>query len=335
MSATNFEHTHSAHCESGVMSTMLRHYGLNLSEPMVFGLASGLSFAYLPFVKMGGMPLIAYRNFPKSIIKNIQKNLKVKMKLETFSSKEKGEARLNELLAEGKIVGAQTSVYWLPYFPEEMRFHFNAHNLLIYAKDGDNYKISDPVFEQPVVCDKDSLLVSRFTKGVMAPKGLLYYPVDVPKNIDLKPVIVKSIKKVAKSMLNTPVPIAGIKGMRYLAKNIKKMHKKDKRETKLFLGHIVRMQEEIGTGGAGFRYLYASFLHESSLIFNGDKELEESSDMLMAIGDEFREFALMIAKSVKSKKDIDFEAIGSKLDSIADLEVIMYKKLLEFCANNK
>ena len=332
MSVTNFQHTHSAHCESGVMSTMLRHYGLNLSEPMVFGLASALSFAYLPFVKMGGMPLIAYRSLPKSIIKNMQKNLGVKMKLETFSNKEKGEARLDELLAEGKIVGAQTSVYWLPYFPEEMRFHFNAHNLLIYAKDGDNYKISDPVFEESVVCDRASLTTSRFTKGVMAPKGLLYYPTYVPTDLDLKPIIKKSIKKVAKSMLNTPVPIAGIKGMRYLAKTISKLHKKDKRYAKLFLGHIVRMQEEIGTGGAGFRYLYASFLQESSVMFDNNVMLQEASDMQMSIGDELREFALMIAKAIKSKKDIDYDALAEKFDAIADEEVKLYKKLLEFCS---
>jgi len=334
MSVTNFDHTHSAHCESGVMSTMLRHYGLNLSEPMIFGLASGLSFAYLPFVKMGGMPLIAYRNLPKSIIKNIQKNLKIKMKLETFSSKEKGEARLDELLKEGKIVGAQTSVYWLPYFPEEMRFHFNAHNLLIYAKDGENYKISDPVFEHTVECDKASLTKSRFTKGVMAPKGLLYYPVEVPKEVNLEPIIVKSIKKVAKSMLNTPVPIAGIKGMKHLAKAISKLDKKEKRHAKLFIGHIIRMQEEIGTGGAGFRYLYASFLQESSQLFNNNVILQEASEMLLQVGDEFREFALMIAKAVKNKKEIDFKSIGTKLDHIADEEVKVYKKLLEFCAKH-
>ena len=334
MSVNNFDHKHAAHCESGVMSSILRHYGLDLSEPMVFGLSSALSFAYLPFVKMGGMPLIAYRNLPKSIIKNIRKNLNVKMKLETFSSKEKGQKRLEELLDDGKIVGAQTSVYWLPYFPEEMRFHFNAHNLLVYGKEGDNFKISDPVFEETVECDKDALLKARFVKGVMAPKGLLYYPVDVPTDIDLKPVIVKSIKKVAKSMLNTPVPIAGLKGMRYLAKAILKLKSKDEKYAKLFLGHIVRMQEEIGTGGAGFRYIYASFLQESSLLFNNDETLKEASEMFLEVGDNFREFALMIAKAVRSKKEIDFRAISDKLYFIADEEEKVYKKLLEFCKNN-
>ena len=335
MDKKEFTHKHAAHCESGVMSSILRHYGLDLSESMVFGLSSALSFAYLPFVKMGGMPLIAYRSLPKSIIKNIQKNLKVKMKLETFSTKEKGQKRLDTLLSEGKIVGAQTSVYWLPYFPPEMRFHFNAHNLLVVAKDReDNYQISDPVFEDIVSCDTPSLNKARFTKGVMAPKGLLYYPTYVPTEIDLKPVIVKSIKKVAKAMLNTPVPIAGIKGIRYLAKAIKKLEKKDTKYAKLFLGHIVRMQEEIGTGGAGFRYIYASFLEESSHVFNDDSTLKEISEMFLEIGDHWREFALMIAKAIRSKKEIDFASISTKLDFIADEEVKAYTKLLEFCGKN-
>ncbi len=332
MSATEFQHSHSAHCESGVMSSMLRHYGLNLSEPMVFGLASALTFAYLPFIKMGGMPLVAYRSMPKSIIKNIQKNLGVKMQLETFSNKEKGVARLDELLYEGKIVGVQTSVYWLPYFPEEMRFHFNAHNLLVYAKEGDTYKVSDPVFEFTQECDKASLTKARFVKGALAPKGLLYYPIFVPTKIKLQPIIVKSIKKVAKSMLNTPVPIAGLKGIKYIAKSIRKLKKKDKRYAKLFLGHIVRMQEEIGTGGAGFRYLYASFLQESSLLFNNDEILLQASDMLLKVGDEFRNFALMVARAIKSKKEIDYDVIAAKLEYIADEEKKVYQKLLEFCA---
>lgn len=334
MSVTEFKHTHSAHCESGVMSSMLRHYGLNLSEPMVFGLSSALTFAYLPFLKMGGMPLVAYRSMPKSIIKNIQKNLNVKMKLETFSNKEKGEARLDELLAEGKIVGAQSSVYWLPYFPEEMRFHFNAHNLLVFKKEGEVYEVSDPVFEFTQKCDKASLTKARFVKGVMAPKGLLYYPISVPTEIDLKPIILKSIKKVAKTMLNTPVPIAGLKGIKYLAKSIRKLKKTDKRYAKLFLGHIVRMQEEIGTGGAGFRYLYASFLQESSLFFNHESGLSEASEMFLKVGDEFREFALIIAKAIKSKNDIDYEMIADFLENIADQEREVYKKLLEFCSKN-
>lgn len=300
-----------------------------MSEPMAFGLSSALNFAYLPFVKLAGMPLIAYRSIPKAIIKGLQKNLGLKMKIETFSNQFKGQQRLDELLEEGKIVGAQTSVFWLPYLPDEMRFHFNGHNLLVYGKQGDSYKISDPVFEHVVEANEQEFLKARFAKGVMAPKGAIYYPTFVPETIDYERVVPKAVKTVAKRMLKTPVPIAGLKGMHYLAKSIRKLEQKDRRYARLFLGHIVRMQEEIGTGGAGFRYIYASFLQESGNIL-ANKTLLEASEMMTEVGDSWREFALLIAKSIRSKKSetVDFDAIAKKLESIADEEAVIYKKLL-------
>ncbi len=48
---TDFQHRQSAHCESGVMANVLTHAGLPMSEPMAFGLGSGLAFAYLPIVR--------------------------------------------------------------------------------------------------------------------------------------------------------------------------------------------------------------------------------------------------------------------------------------------
>jgi len=329
VASKEFIHKHAGHCESGVMSTMLSHHGLPLSEPMVFGLSSALNFAYLPFVKLAGMPLIAYRSIPKAIIKGLQKNLGVKMKIETFSNEQKGQQRLDVLLEEGKIVGAQTSVYWLPYLPDEMRFHFNGHNLLVYGKEDNIYKISDPVFEHVVEANEQEFLKARFAKGVMAPKGAIYYPTYVPESIDYERIVPKAIKTVAKRMLKTPVPIAGLKGIRYLAKNIRKLESKDRRYARLFLGHIVRMQEEIGTGGAGFRYIYASFLQETGHILSNETLLE-ASEMMTEVGDSWREFALLIAKSIRAKKKeaVDFDAIAKKLESIADEEAVVYKKLL-------
>jgi len=329
---SEFKHTHHAHCESGVISSMLTYHGLKISEPMVFGLSNALNFAYIPFVKIGGMPLVAYRSLPKSIVKNIKKNLKIKMNMETFSSLKKGEDRLDELLKEGKIVGAQGSMYWLEYVPDELSFHFNAHNFLIYGKKDEEYLISDPVFSEAVKCSKKSLSKSRFSKGAMAPKGLLYYPVDVPQEIDFKPIIEKNVKKLSKNMLSPFVPIAGLRGIKKLARAILKLRSRDKKYAKLFLGNIVRMQEEIGTGGAGFRFMYASFLQEASELFNNDKVLSDASKLMLEVGDEYREFALVIAKSIKSKKDIDFKAISDMLLKIADNEAKVYKKLLEFKA---
>ncbi|MGP1628454.1 MAG: BtrH N-terminal domain-containing protein, partial [Giesbergeria sp.] len=55
---TPFQHRHAAHCESGAAANLMTHHGVELSEAMAFGLSSALSFAYLPFVKLTGFPLI-------------------------------------------------------------------------------------------------------------------------------------------------------------------------------------------------------------------------------------------------------------------------------------
>jgi len=326
-----FQHTHFAHCESGVMSLMMSHHGLPLSEAMVFGLSGALMFAYIPFVKLGGMPLVAYRSRPKSIIRGLQKSLGIKMQMHTFSKPVQGTEKLDELLRQGKIIGAQSSVFWLPYFPPEMRFHFNAHNLIVYGKEGDEYLISDPVFETRKRCAVKDLEKARFVKGMMAPKGLLYYPVHIPEHIDYKTILPKAIRKNTRTMLKTPVPIAGIKAIRALGKTIGKLEKKDPRWAKLFLGHIVRMQEEIGTGGAGFRFIYASFLQEASSILD-NQDLNNASVKMTAVGDQWREFALLAVKAIRKKKGthINFTAIREKLNSVADAEAEVYKQLLEY-----
>jgi len=325
-----FEHKHFAHCESGVMSLMMSHHGLPLSEAMAFGLSGALLFAYIPFLKLGGMPLITYRARPKSIIRGLQKNLGIKMQMHTFSKPKKGMETLDMLLKQGEIVGAQSSVFWLPYFPPEMRFHFNAHNLIIYGKEGEQYLISDPVFETSKSCEAKDLEKARFVKGMMAPKGLLYYPRHIPESIDYRAILPKVIRKNAKAMLKTPVPIAGIRGIRSLAKSIGKLDKKDPRWARLFLGHIVRMQEEIGTGGAGFRFIYASFLQESGTILD-NQDLKKSSQMMTAVGDQWREFALLAVTAIRRKKDqpVDFTAIQEKLNSVAIAEAEVYKNLLD------
>jgi len=61
---------------------------------------------------------------------------------------------------------------------------------------------------------------------------------------------------------------------------------------------IVRMQEEVGTGGAGFRYMYAAFLQEAASLF-GSAELNDLSQEMTAIGDTWREFAVTAARIIK------------------------------------
>jgi hypothetical protein len=319
-----FEHQHAAHCESGVISSMLRQHGVPMTESLAFGLSSALSFAYFPFIKISGMPLVSYRMPPRSIIKGLLKPMAARFRFETFRSPEAGQARLDELLAQGRLVGLQTSVYWLPYFPPDMRFHFNAHNLLVYGKEGDDYLISDPVFEAPMRCASADLSRARFAKGLLAPKGLLYYLETIERQTIEPQAIRDAIRKSIRTML-APAPIVGVRGMRTLARHVGRLPAGDAR-TVDSIGHVVRMQEEIGTGGAGFRFIYAAFLEEAAQLA-ALPDLVEFSDRLTGIGDGWRLFALKAARMVKGRDAVDPGALAGMLRTQADHEEVFFRDL--------
>ena len=322
-----FVHAQFAHCESGVSSTLFSAYGFPLSEPMAFGLASALTFVYLPFVKVNNLPLIAYRSLPKSIINTLCKVLGVTLYKKSFSSETEANETLKGYAKEGKMVGLQTSVYYLPYFPKDMRFHFNAHNLIVYGMENEEYLVSDPVFEEAVKCSQEGLTKARFAKGVFAPKGFLYYPQNTPTNVDMPSILKKAIVKNAKAML-TPFPFAGVKGMRRLAKKIASLSQEnDTRFLKNYLTHIVRMQEEIGTGGGGFRFLYAAFLEEAKKHGLSEALLTEASELLIKSGNTLREFALYCVEGSRKIEKLDTQKIAAKLVEASEYEEKAFKVL--------
>jgi len=324
---SRFQHQQSAHCESGVMASLLTHAGLPMSEPMAFGLASGLAFAYLPIVKLSGMPLIAYRMPPKHLIKTLSKRLRAKLHTRTFSDPEQGRRELDAALDSGRLAGLQSSVFWLPYFPPEMRFHFNAHNLLAYGREGNEYLISDPVFEEPVRCAAEDLQKARFAKGALAAKGLMYWLDDVPLEQDWSKLIRQSVLSTTRILDGMPLPWIGIRGIQHLAGQIDKLDPAQSKYNRLYLTHIVRMQEEIGTGGAGFRFMYASFLQEAGEKL-GDSNLQDASSQLTAIGDHWRQFASACVRASRNKGETpNFAPIADSLRSIALQERGLMKEL--------
>jgi len=321
-----FVHAHASHCESGVMSSLLRHHGLPISEAMAFGLSSALSFAYLPFIRINGLPLVSFRMPPRAIIKGLKRGLGLGMRFETFRSPASGTARLDALLDAGKLVGLQTSVFWLPYFPPDLRFHFNAHNLLVYGREGDEYLISDPVAETTVRCAREDLEKARFAKGVLAPKGLLYYVTAPPAAPDWANLGRRALARTARIML-APLPLIGVRGMRMLARRIERLPLADGGESaRLYIGHIVRMQEEIGTGGGGFRFLYASFLQELAGK-TGYAALDGLAVRLVEIGDRWREFALAAARMIRGRDALAPPALAERLRALATDEKLFFQSL--------
>ena len=325
---TNFTHHQSAHCENGVASNLLKYNGLSVSEPMVFGIGSGLLFVYLPFIKVNYAPAISYRPLPGQIFNKLAKRLNLKIKRQKFSSEIKAVNALDENLKNNIPTGLQVGVYNLTYFPDEYRFHFNAHNLVVYGKSEKDYLISDPVMETVTTLTHQELNKVRFAKGAFAPRGQMYCPIQIPENVDFKSAIIKGIKNTCRDML-APIPIVGVRGIKFVAKQIRKWPEKHgAKKANHYLAQMVRMQEEIGTGGGGFRFIYAAFLQEAAAILENNKLLVMSKEMT-TIGDLWRDFAVEASRVYKNRStQVDvYNTLDNQLLDIANKEEVFFKKL--------
>jgi hypothetical protein len=328
----DFKHIQTAHCENGVTVNLLKEQGLDfLTEPLAFGIGSGVFYIHLPFIKVNGGPAISFRTMPGSIFNRTCKVLDIKIGRKKFSSKETAQKHLDELLDQGIRVGSQVGVFHLKYFPKEYRFHFNAHNIIVYGREGDNYLISDPVMETTTTLTREELEKVRFAQGVMAPKGHLYHPKNAGVITDdmIRTGIIKGIKHTTRDMLHIPGRLAGVSGINYTANKIRKWRGQvGERKAGLFLGQVVRMQEEIGTGGGGFRFLYAAFLEEACAYLENDKLLSISEQFTKS-GDLWRDSALQMAGIYKGRLTTqkDFDDSADILNEIAALEKQAFKEL--------
>jgi hypothetical protein len=327
-----FTHLQAAHCENGVTTNLLRMAGIEkMTEPLAFGIGSGLFYIYIPFLKVNNAPAIAFRNMPGHIFKRTADLLNVSIYRKKFTSKEEASRALEERLGAGQPVGCQVGVYYLTYFPKEYRFHFNAHNLIVFGKEGDDYLVSDPVMEGVTKLTAYELERVRFAKGAMAPKGQLYYPKEKKAVSDevIKLAIKKGIKRNVRDMLHIPGSFVGVSGIVYTANKIKKWRDQlGLEKAGLYLAQLVRMQEEIGTGGGGFRYIYGAFLQQA-FAFHPYDELMDISQSFTRAGDMWRNAAVQAAGIYRGRLTTqqDFNVMSEHLVEIAAREKEAFRAL--------
>jgi len=328
--AIDYKHRQAGHCESGATSNLLNFYGVTISEPMAFGIGNGLFFSYIPFLKIQFAPMMSFRNFPNTVFHNSMKYLGIDATvIKKISDPKEAMLVLDRNLEKGIPTGMQVGVFNLTFFPPEYRMHYNMHNIVCFGKEGNLYHISDTVLEQPQVLTYQDLVRVRYAKGTFAPKGKIYWINNVKKDLNIKEAIALGIKKSVYDMIKIPFPLIGVKGIRWLARDIKKWPKKFGNEkASFYLGQIIRLAEEFGTGGAGFRYIYGAFLKESGEFLKND-ELLLASDMMGKAANRWREFTYIGARNCKNRSEPkeDYGMLGDIMIEIAGMEEAVYNKL--------
>ncbi|MDR1405684.1 MAG: BtrH N-terminal domain-containing protein [Prevotellaceae bacterium] len=325
-----FEHKPAAHCETGVTANLLNFHGIKISEPMALGLGAGLFFSHMPFVTLHGMAVTSFRPLPGQIFSRVTKALGVKVKKRRFLNRDRSMRALDGLLARGLPAGVLVGVFHLPYFPKEYRFHFNAHNIAVTGKENGRYIISDPVLMHKETIGYEALKRCRYAKGTYPPYGKMYW-IDRVKtqHPDLPRAIVHAIKLNCRRMLDIPVPFFGVRGIGMLAKRMRRWEQRfGSGRAALNLAQIVRMLEEIGTGGAGFRFMYAAFLQEAAGIL-GNPAFKTHALRMTEAGDRWRDFAAEAGRKFKNRGEniCSYDELADKLVKIAGMEEALFRAL--------
>lgn len=318
-----------AHCESGAVTAQLNHAGLAISEPMVFGISGSLFFGYFKLPALD-FPTFVLRNQPGKIRTAVQKRLGVEISCRKNKDPEKAMAALDSLLEQDIPVAVQVDFFYMHYLPAYARAHFNAHFINVIGKDGTDYLISDVYFPKVSRLDARTLKTARAAKGPFAPAGFQFHVTGFNPNADMRAAIKAGIKQTCFYMLRVPLPFMGIRGIRYFGDKVttwpQLCRDTDHLSHEIMMIHIIL--EDRGTGGGGFRYLYASFLKEAGALL-GNGQLDDLAKEMMADGDEWRQISLFVAR-IGKERDLGpdrLQELRSMIHTRASVEKDIFERL--------
>jgi len=308
MIINNFKLFEGQHCETTATGSLIRHLGVKLSEPMLFGLGEGLNFIIWNMKTMN-FPFLGGRIKTDLLTRNITRNLNLKLIVRETSSIKKAWENVKEYIDSGSPVGIKLDCYHLNYFTNKL--HFAGHYVAIYGYDEDNAYLVDTIQQGGFVkASLKNLELARNEKGPMSSKNLSYTIEETHKKYDLKKAILQAIGNNAKNYLNPPIQNISYKGILKTSKEIIRWFNRSK-DIEGDFKTTAMLMEKAGTGGALFRNLYRDFLKESFQILEIE-EIGKSYEMFVEIAKLWREISKLFIRAGNSKS-IEYINKASKI----------------------
>jgi hypothetical protein len=322
------------HCITGSMLHIYDFYNHPISEDMLFGIGSGLSFIYW---HMKGMaPMFGGRGNvgrPGEDGLEITSGRRTGVKVEKYStgSARKAEQALVELLQAGKPVMLNVDMGYLPYFDLPEDFHFGGHAIAVGGYD--------PQTREVLIADRDKALhpvsweilaKARGSKFKPFPPMNMWFTFDFSEKRQPHPEEIRqAINEVCAYMLEGPISNIGLRGIRKAAESVIKWPSTMDAEAlrwACFNVHIY-IDAEGGTGGGIFRYLYGRFLEEAAQI-TGNQGLAEVGQNLRVVGDKWQGVAAIFERGSQLKDPSSIlPETTAPLMEIADLEETVWTTL--------
>ncbi|WP_432250407.1 BtrH N-terminal domain-containing protein [Streptomyces sanyensis] len=304
------------HCETTALGVLLRHQGLDLSEPMLFGLGSGLSFVYWDSKNMG-FPFLGGRVRPFDLTRNLAAGLGVELLVQETASPRRAWENVTALIDAGCPVGLQLDSYYLDYF--EIKVHFGGHFVAMYGYDDRvAYLVDTGQPRGTVSTSLIGLAQARAARGPMTAKHRSF-TINAPRSLPAsQEQIIDAMTACANAFLNPPIANLGYRGIEKAGKQIRTWLQRTDNPRR-DLPQTALLMEKAGTGGALFRNLYRDFLAECTGLLN-NSHLRTGHTLYTEAATLWTEVAALIEQAGESGETQSLIRASTILDDLSHIE---------------
>jgi hypothetical protein len=330
MQIPNFQPFIGQHCETTATGCLLCQIGIELTEPMLFGLGEGLSFIYWKMKSMD-FPFLGGRIKTDLLTQNICRNLNLTLNAIETSSIKKAWSNVSDLIANGIAVGLKLDCFHLDYFTSKI--HFAGHYVALYGYDHkDAYLIDTDQQGGRVKTSLASLALARNEKGPMSSRNLSYTIARNGQHPELKSVIKSAIFQNAREYLNPPIKNISYQGIIKASRAIKAWYNTSPNRKRDFQTMALLM-ERAGTGGALFRNLYRDFLAEAAEL-TSMPELQLAAAQFRNIAKQWTTVAECLDAGGETSNAVHIDQAAEILADLAVQEKLVMEELLRTCQSN-
>jgi Butirosin biosynthesis protein H, N-terminal/Domain of unknown function (DUF4872) len=321
----SYPHRVGEHCASTALRNVLAHHGTELSEAMVFGLASGLGFFH--FASDAMSPTRLFHGRTMYFEENFAANAGIALAPREEPDDDRAEQLLRDRLDAGVPVLLATDTFYLGY--HHTTSHFPGHTCVAIGYDPAQSLvwIADRKFAEPQACSFEELRRARNApdypircanrSGDCAAGARLGRP--------LAEAVTAALHRTAQEMLgqNAALPQpSGVPAMRALAAEFPSWSGLRDWSWAARFGYQIIVKR--GAAGSFFRSLQADFLREAAPALPALGPLAPRMD---AIAARWRELAALLREQSEREtcRPALFEEAGRQLADLAGLEEAFHR----------
>jgi len=293
-----FLHRPGVHCGSTALADALRVRGLDLSEPMAFGLGAGLGFYYLQSPALSPTLTIQGRQWP--LEETACEVLGAPLRIRTEDDPRRAWEEARAAMDRGFAPVLSTDLRFLPYW--QTTTPFNGHRVVLagYSEDRRVALLADTHLADLQDVALEDLERARASTGQpLGYTGRLWMEVGAPAHRPVwRDAIADALRRQARHMLLAPDGHGGMPALERFAEELPDWpaRARDDADRTWCFRFAYQCIEKRGTGGGNFRLLYARFLDEAGSLHPAVGKLGLASRM--------REIAAGWTRLANSFKDL-------------------------------